>query len=195
MSQLVEVASKAPWALSCKSIEYYTPKEYIEAARAVMGSIDVDPASCELANLLVKAEMYYTKDTNGLTQPWPGNVWLNPPYGKEGNRANQARWSQKLIEQYQAGITQQAILLVTGATETRWFQTLFDYPICFPAGRINFYTPAGDAGNATCASALVYVGPRIEEFALVFRQFGRIVRAMNPPTLPTLWDPAITGGR
>src|SRR5258708_34791919 len=141
MSQLVEVASKAPWSLSCKSIEYYTPKEYIEAARQVMGSIDIDPASNEMANQVVRATKYYTKETNGLTKPWPGNVWLNPPYGKEGNRANQATWSQKLIEQYQAGITKQAVLLVNAATETRWFQVLLGYPVSFPASRINFYTP------------------------------------------------------
>jgi hypothetical protein len=191
MSQLVEVAvTKAPRALSCKSIEYYTPKEYIEAARQVMGSIDTDPASCELANRTVKAAKFYTKEDNGLSYPWLGNVWLNPPYGKEGSRANQARWSQKLIEQYQAGITKQAVLLVTGATETKWFQVLFDYPICFPGKRINFYTPDEDRGGATCASALVYIGTDNDRFYNVFHQFGRVVRAMPIPTTNTLWEEA-----
>lgn len=181
--------------LSSNSIEWYTPSVYIEAARKVMGSIDLDPASCEMANRVVQATRYYTKETDGYSKPWPGNVWLNPPYGKEGNRANQARWSQRLIEQYQACITKQAVLLVSANIETKWFQVLWDYPICFPAGRINFYALGGGESGSTHASALVYLGTRIEEFTLVFRQFGRIVRAVNPPTLPTLWTPAVTGGR
>ncbi len=188
MSQLVTVAAtKAPRALSCKSIEYYTPRQYVEAARLVMGSIDCDPASNALANRIVQARMYYTKETNGLTKPWLGNVWLNPPYGKEGNKANQSTWSQRLIEQYQAGITTQAILLVTGATETGWFQVLMDYPISFPARRINFYTPDGGEGNATCASAFVYLGPHTEKFIQVFSQFGRVMRAVDTPPTASLW--------
>jgi hypothetical protein len=189
MSQLVRVATSIPRALSCKSIEYYTPKPFIDAAREVMGSIDCDPASNVLANQLIRASIYYTKETNGIDKPWHGNVWLNPPYGKEGSRANQARWSQRLIEQYQAGITKQAILLVTGAVETRWFQILLDYPICLPSGRIQFYTPEGGESGATCASALVYLGPHEETFIRVFRKFGRVIRGVDRPEYP-LWEMA-----
>lgn len=176
--------------LSCDSIEWYTPKVYVEAARQVMGSIDVDPASNDIANRIVQAKDYYTKKTNGLDKPWPGNVWLNPPYGKEGNRSNQGTWSQRLIEQYQADITKQAVLLVNVAPETSWFQILYDYPICFPAGRINFFTPGGKMSGSTHASALVYLGPDVDKFYQIFRQFGRVVRAMDPEPVATLWEVA-----
>ena len=53
---------------SSKTNEWYTPAKYIEAARKVMGGIDLDPATCELANKTVKATKYHTKENNGLMQ-------------------------------------------------------------------------------------------------------------------------------
>ena len=48
------------------SNEWYTPTQYVEAARRVLGGIDLDPASCEVANATVKATRYLTKDDDGL---------------------------------------------------------------------------------------------------------------------------------
>jgi hypothetical protein len=56
--------------------EWYTPAKYIEAARAVLGSIDVDPASNNIAQRIVGAAKYYTKENSGLDKEWHGNVWL-----------------------------------------------------------------------------------------------------------------------
>jgi DNA N-6-adenine-methyltransferase (Dam) len=79
------------------SNEWYTPPWCIEAALAVMGGIDLDPASCALANETVKAARYYDKTMNGLEQPWsidgrPSRVWLNPPYGLTVPLENQGRF-------------------------------------------------------------------------------------------------------
>jgi len=45
-------------------IEWYTPLDYINAVREVMGDIDLDPASCIEANTIVKAKKYFTKEEN-----------------------------------------------------------------------------------------------------------------------------------
>jgi len=57
-------------------VEYYTPVEIIEAARRVMGGIDLDPASSENANRIVRATRIFTAQDDGLSQPWNGRVWL-----------------------------------------------------------------------------------------------------------------------
>jgi hypothetical protein len=60
--------------------EWYTPAEYIAAARRALGDIDLDPATSAIAQRTVKARHYFTRDEDGLVRPWRGRVWLNPPY-------------------------------------------------------------------------------------------------------------------
>jgi hypothetical protein len=59
--------------------EWYTPAKYIEMARKVLGEIDLDPASSLAANDTVKAKEWFD---DGLTKPWRGRVWMNPPYAQ-----------------------------------------------------------------------------------------------------------------
>ena len=73
--------------------EWYTPPQFIESARLVMGSIDTDPASNPIANATVKATRFFTKDEDGLKQKWEGNVWMNPPYAQP----LVARFAEKLV--------------------------------------------------------------------------------------------------
>lgn len=162
--------------ISSKNNEWYTPPKYIEAARSVMGKIDLDPASCEEANQVVQAERYYTIRENGLIQPWSGRVWLNPPYGRSEDGSNQDIWSSRLIYQYEEGHVDEAILLVNAAVDTKWFQRLFAYPVCFPAQRINFSTPEPTISGSTHGSALVYFGIHRQRFVEVFGQFGTVVK-------------------
>lgn len=65
-------------------VEYYTPAWVTDAAGRVMGGIDLDPASCEVANTMyVGAARYFTVADNGLSLPWVGRVWMNHPFGDE----------------------------------------------------------------------------------------------------------------
>lgn len=182
-----------------KNNEWYTPAKYIEAARAVMGSIDLDPASCELANQTVKATRYYTKEQNGLMQEWGGRMWINPPYGrinpeKTGQTISyQLLFVQKLLSVYQGGYIEQAVLLLLGnSCFMRWFQPLWKFPLCFHDGRISFYKPDGTEDHFGFGTIFVYLGPNEAKFTEVFSRFGRIVRAIDtPPIKPTmreLWE-------
>ena len=64
---------------SSESFEWWTPSPYVEAARQVLGAIDLDPASCARANETVKAAGFFDIDADGVTQDWPGRVFMNPP--------------------------------------------------------------------------------------------------------------------
>lgn len=157
--------------------EWYTPSAFVEAARVVLGGIDLDPASCPYANRTVQAGRFYTQDDDGITQPWHGTVWLNPPYGREEGEAdsNQARWSRRLIDAYQSGEIHAAILLVNAVPGNKWFAPLKRFPICFPDARIRFYNESTEAGQPTHSNALIYVGPDVAAFVRAFSVFGQVM--------------------
>jgi len=150
--------------------EWYTPKEYIEAARSVMGSIDIDPASCDFANRIVQARNYYTVKEDGLSYPWHGNVWLNPPYAGKLIPL----FCSKLKNHADNGDVKQAIVLVNNATETAWFNILIGIAsaVLFPAKRVKFYMPDGKIGSPLQGQAVIYYGCNPQRFLEIFNPFG-----------------------
>lgn len=161
---------------SSESNEWFTPAVYVDAARELMGGIDVDPASCEFANRTVQAATYYDITMNGLDREWRGRVWLNPPYGRDGGDSNQEIWSRRLIEQYDTGIVTEAVLLVNAVPGNKWFQPLWRFILCFPDHRIRFYSQETDASQPTHSNALIYLGEQHERFNALFSQFGVVVK-------------------
>lgn len=123
------------------SDEWYTPSPFIEAARATMTSIDVDPASCALANETVRATQFFTSVDDGLKQRWHGNVWLNPPFSDP----LLGRFLDALISKYRDGEFTQACTLLNNSTESPAFQKMAAAAgaACFPRGRLRFVGPAG----------------------------------------------------
>lgn len=158
--------------VSDNSYEWYTPLVYIDAAREVMGSIDLDPASCDEAQEVVKAGKYYTIDDDGLSQPWFGNVFLNPPY----NMPHVEQFVDRAINEYVTRRINSAIVLVNNATDTGWFHRLLENPVCFPQGRVRFWTAEGPNLGARQGQAFFYLGENLEKFGKVFSDFGAVLR-------------------
>ena len=150
--------------------EWFTPSDIIEAARSVLGEIDLDPASCDVANKIVKAEKYYTIDDDGLTKEWKGRVWMNPPY----STGKISLFIEKLFESKDVS---EAIVLTNNATETKWFGLFFKHAtkICFPSSRIRFLKDNSELGSPLQGNAIIYFGSNGDKFSSVFKQFGTIV--------------------
>jgi phage N-6-adenine-methyltransferase len=150
--------------------EWYTPEPYIKAATAVMGKIDIDPASTEIANNVVKAEQIYTSADDGLTKNWSGKIWLNPPYASELI----SRFCNKLRVHFEKGDVTEAVVLVNNATETAWFNKLINIAsaVMFPSSRIRFWSPDGRVSQPLQGQAIVYLGKHVEGFIKHFKSFG-----------------------
>jgi hypothetical protein len=173
---------------SSKSNEHYTPSFIVDAARATMTAIDLDPASCEVANRTVRASAIYTQADNGLVLPWHGNVFLNPPGGKlEGQSNQKLRWF-KLAAEWMAGSVRSAVFVgfsveILQTTQTKRPLDLpvpAEVPHCFPSRRVAYMKQAEDGGlvvgdSPPHSSVIVYLPPRgsAADWAAGVEAFGR----------------------
>ncbi len=153
--------------------EWYTPADYIALAREVMGGIDTDPATSEIANRTVQASQIFTVEDNGLTKQWSGRVWCNPPYAQPLI----TEFSEAIVSKYESGEIEQACVLVNNGTETRWFQRMLSTAsaVCFPRSRIRFIDPDGNPGAPLQGQAVLYMGDNRETFAAIFAQKGAVL--------------------
>jgi ParB family transcriptional regulator, chromosome partitioning protein len=159
-------------------VEWYTPSPYLDSARQVLGKFDTDPASSPVAQEQVRAGSYFTREDDGLAQPWTGKVWCNPPY------CDADKFVDKLLAEIRAGRTTEALLLVNAYSDTRWFHRAARAAaaICFTLGRIRFGTPDGQPqSQPPHGSALMYFGPRLDRFRAAFASHGLIMLPAGDP--------------
>lgn len=169
-----EAVKKAHVANNSGNNEWYTPADYIALAREVMGGIDTDPATSEIANRTVQAAQIFTAEDNGLTKQWSGRVWCNPPYAQPLI----AEFAEAIASKYETGEIEQACVLVNNGTETGWFQRMLQAAsaVCFPRSRIRFVDPEGNPSGAPLqGQAVLYLGKEPETFASVFSEKGAVL--------------------
>lgn len=127
--------------------EWLTPPEIISS----LGPFDLDPCS-PITPPWPTATKHFTINHDGLSMPWSGFVWLNPPYGKET-----IKWLAKM-ERHNNGI---ALLFARTETEA-WFSHIWNSAtaILFIHGRLYFYDSFGRKAkaNSGAPSALVAYG-------------------------------------
>ncbi len=151
------------------SVENYTPRKIWERAGLIMGGIDVDPASDPDHN--IPAAIHFIRRDDGLSQEWPGRVWLNPPFGR-----GIEKWFEKLALEFREGRTTEAVVLWKAALETGAMRILVSIPeyrySAVPRKRISYLTgeqkKRGGGDSATFTTMLHYFGPNGTRFTEVF---------------------------
>lgn len=95
------------------SDEWTTPQWLVDQYAAEFGPFDLDPAATAGD---AKAPVFYTREDDGLSQPWKGKVWVNPPYSAVGH------WVAKAAAEVAAGNAECAVCLVPARVDARWFR-------------------------------------------------------------------------
>lgn len=152
--------------------EWYTPAKYIDMARAVMGKIDLDPASNTHAQKTIKATNFYTKENSGLKKKWSGRVWMNPPYSNPEIQ----EFSEKIISEIKSGNVSEAIVLTNNSGDTAWHHALakLSNARCVTRGRIKFESLTRDSNSPAMGQIFFYFGENSAAFAKEFSSVGRI---------------------
>ena len=156
-------------------VEWYTPKEYIAAAREAMGDIDCDPSSCAKANETVKAKVFFDKDEDGLNQKWGKRVWMNPPY----KHHLVTQFSEGLVSRLKSGEVEQGCVLVNNSTDADWCQSLLEAcsATCFINGRVKFQDSQGkQSGVPLQGQIVVYLGKNVGGFCKAFGGCGVVLK-------------------
>ena len=98
-----------------------------------------------------KCEEFYTKEQDGLKQPWKGTVWCNPPYGRQIGE-----WVRRAFLASVSGST--VVMLLPARTDTKWFHEYIygKAEIRFIRGRLKF---GGSKNSAPFPSMVVVFMP------------------------------------
>ncbi len=108
-----------------------------------------------------KCARYFTREQDGLEQPWRGSCWMNPPYGREIGK-----WIQKAAQTAWQGFGT-VVCLLPARTDTRWWhEYCAKAELRFIRGRLKF-------GDSKC-------GAPFPSVIVIFRAKQRQNFALSP---------------
>lgn len=129
-----------------KNDEWLTPPEIVRK----LGQFDLDPCAPEPDRRpWATAARHYSKSQDGLSRPWEGRVWLNPPFGREA-----VKWLRKMVAHGNG------IALIPARTETAMFyECIWNVAdaVCFLKGRPHFHYVTGERAKANSGAPIALV--------------------------------------
>ncbi|MGN7710805.1 DNA N-6-adenine-methyltransferase [Agrobacterium radiobacter] len=159
--------------------EWLTPPSIIDALGGP-SSFDLDPCS-PVVRPWPTARQHLTVEDNGLTKPWSGRVWLNPPY----STSVIGLWLGRLAHH------DDGVALIFARTETdAFFRFVWERAaaVLFLRGRINFHLVDGRRATKNSGAPSVLCAYGLDNAA----QLGDcgIEGQFVPLLLPRFWTGA-----
>ena len=184
-----------------EDLELITPPDLVQSANALMGNIDLDPASSKTAQEHVQADNFFTPQDDGLNcQQWHGKVYLFPPSGAyffdkkldkwKMTRASSpslvsshAVWFRKLYRAWLANEIEQGLYFTNCPDMIRYEPKIFSFPLCIlrTAPRLLRHNSEGIKQHRTCTSIVVYLPPTdssdeaVKRFIDIYSERGHIL--------------------
>lgn len=136
--------------------DWLTPVDYLPYIYALLGDIELDPCSTEIANSqFLRAKKIYTLKQDGLNieEPWKGTTYLFPPtygrtsYSKERGtwrwslkagaaaRIPSVPWFNRLEKEWRLRNIPEALFYSTSHEVMRTCPQIWNYPVCIPKDR------------------------------------------------------------
>lgn len=138
---------------SSKTDLWSTPPDFFAALNAEFSfTLDV----CAIPEN-AKCSRFFTPTEDGLSQPWVGICWMNPPYGRQIGQ-----WVQKAHASSRDGAT--VVCLLPARTDTRWWHLYVPRAseVRFIRGRLKFGGPPKAGHSAPFPSAVVIFKPPVQ---------------------------------
>ena len=148
-----------------------------------MGSIDFDPTSDPVQQVLVEATAVPSIEVNPLHETWEGNVWVAPKGAVRDCRI----WLNKTLNEYRQGHIKSFVYFSSASELLRAAPVLWDYPICIPFKRVKQLRATPNGFESVCPSTwnLIVYGPPLDQtlndidkvslFYSTFRDVGRVI--------------------
>lgn len=148
----------AAYETAGQSDDWYTPAYIFDALDC---RFDMDVAAPVDGPRYVPTNRWLSSD--GLTMPWDGFVWMNPPFGHQSTKR---AWLRRFFEHGNG------IALVPDRTSAPWWQEFAPMAdaILFVGGKIKFERPNGTVGESPGTGTCLFAAG--DHAASVLRRSG-----------------------
>ena len=136
---------------SSKKMDWETPQELFEQLNEKY-RFDIDVAASAENS---KCEIFFTEQDDALSKEWNGNIFCNPPYGRQ-----LGKWLEKAYSEHQRDPDRAIVFLIPARTDTNyWHDYVFGKAeIDFLRGRLYFENNGIKIDRAPFPSAVVVYG-------------------------------------